>query len=90
VDAKGNGWLISGNSGTDSTGDGFQTHHRNLSNNGLGNWGLNNVFEGNTAVVNGPGRGFFVHDPSTTGNVVKCDNTVTGAALGFSNLTCTP
>lgn len=90
VDAKGNGWQITGNIGTDSTGDGFQTHHRNLTKSGLGNWGLNNVFEGNVATVNGPGRGFYVHDASTTGNVVRCDNTVTGAALGYSNLACTP
>lgn len=90
VDVKGNGWVVAGNTGQDSTGDGFQTHHRNLSNNGLGNWGLNNVFEGNVATVNGPGRGFYIHDPSTTSNTVKCDNTVTGAALGYANLACTP
>ena len=90
VDAKGNGWLISDNTGTDSLLDGFQTHHRNLTNSGLGNWGINNVFEGNVAVVDGPGRGFYVHDASTTGNVVRCDNIVTNAALGFANLACIP
>lgn len=90
VDAKGNGWTISGNTGQYSTGDGFQTHHRNLTGSGLGNWGMNNLFENNVADVQGPGRGFFVHDPTTTGNVVKCNNTVTNAALGYSNLTCTP
>jgi hypothetical protein len=40
--------------------------------------------------VQGPGRGFYIHDPSTTGNVVRCDNTVTAAALGYANVTCTP
>ncbi|MEO3856202.1 right-handed parallel beta-helix repeat-containing protein [Acrocarpospora sp. B8E8] len=90
VDVKGNGWLITGNTGVHSLLDGFQTHHRNLTKSGLGDWGLGNVFTGNAADVQGPGRGFYVHDPSTTGNVVACGNTVTGAALGFANLACTP
>ncbi|WP_326642911.1 right-handed parallel beta-helix repeat-containing protein [Streptosporangium sp. NBC_01755] len=90
VDAKGNSWTIVGNTGTHSLLNGYETHHRNLTKNGLGNWGLNNVFTGNVADVQGPGRGFYVHDPSTTGNVVHCDNTVTGAALGYANLTCAP
>lgn len=90
VDAKGNGWLIEGNAGVHSLLNGFETHHRNLSKKGLGNWGLNNTFTGNTADVQGPGRGFYVHDPSVTSNVVRCDNVVTGAALGYANLACTP
>ncbi|MEO3860874.1 right-handed parallel beta-helix repeat-containing protein [Acrocarpospora sp. B8E8] len=90
VDVKGNGWLIIGNEGHDSLLDGFQTHHRNLTKNGLGNWGLNNTFTDNVADVQGPGRGFYVHDPATTGNVVYCGNTVTGALLGFANVACAP
>jgi hypothetical protein len=90
VDAKGNNWTITGNTGNHSTGDGFQTHHRNLTGSGLGNWGLGNEFAGNFANVQGPGRGFYIHDPSTTGNVVRCSNTVVGAALGYANVACTP
>lgn len=90
VDGKGNDWLITGNVGHHSLLNGYETHHRNLTKSGLGNWGLNNVFAANVADVQGPGRGFYIHDPSTTGNIVMCDNTVTAAALGFANLTCTP
>lgn len=90
IDVKGNNWVISGNEGHYSLLNGYETHHRNLTGNGLGDWGLGNTFEDNIADVQGPGRGFYIHDPSTTGNVVRCDNTVTGAALGYANLTCTP
>lgn len=90
VDAKGNGWLISGNTGHHSLLDGFQTHHRDRTRDGLGNWGRANTFTGNLADVQGPGRGFYIHDPATTGNVVRCDNAVAAALLGYANVTCTP
>lgn len=91
VDAKGNAWKIYNNVGHHSSGDGFQTHHKNLTNSGLGNWGLSNKFKGNTVDVQGPGYGFFIHDPSTTGNQVDCDNVITGAASGSYSygVTCT-
>lgn len=102
VDAKGNNWVIAGNVGAHSLKDGFTTHHKNRTKDGLGNWGLNNYFGpttyngvsilGNTADVQGPGYGFWFHDPTTTGNIVVCSpgNTVTSAVLGFSNKACTP
>lgn len=90
VDAKGNDWVISSNTGHHSLGDGFQAHHNKLTKLGLGDWGLRNTFTGNTADVQGPGYGFWIHDASTTGNVVKCDNTVTAAASGYANVPCQP
>jgi hypothetical protein len=81
VDVKGNGYVIRGNTGTNSTQDGFQTHViDNME------WGRNNVFEANTANVNGPGVGFYIHQPEESANVVKCDNIVNGADGGLTNL----
>ena len=80
VDVKGNGWLIEGNVGVDSPGDGFQTHEV------VDGWGTDNVFRGNTAQVNGPGYGFALKPEA--GNTVSCDNTATGAASGLSNEPC--
>ncbi|BCJ73534.1 hypothetical protein CS0771_30780 [Catellatospora sp. IY07-71] len=80
VDVKGNGWLIKGNTGRNSRGDGFQTHRA------ADGWGDDNVFTANTADVDGPGLGF--HLTPVADNVVACDNTVTRAAEGFANTDC--
>jgi hypothetical protein len=80
VDVKGNGWLIKANTGRNSNADGFQTHKI------LDGWGTGNIFESNVAEVNGPGFGFYL--APVNGNVVRCDNRVTGAAKGFANVTC--
>lgn len=80
VDVKGNGWTIEANTGTSSTMDGFQTHEL------LEGWGTDNVFTGNTAVVDGPGFGFSL--TPELGNRVLCDNTVSGAAEGDWNVEC--
>ena len=80
IDVKGNGWLIEGNVGVDSPGDGFQTHEV------VDGWGTDNVFRGNTAQVNGPGYGFALKP--ARGNTVSCDNTATGAESGLSNEPC--
>jgi hypothetical protein len=82
VDVKGNGWLIQGNRGRSAPQDGFQTHQI------VDGWGTGNVFRDNTAAVDGPGYGFAFHPE--LGNRLLCDNTVTGAAEGLSNLACTP
>lgn len=93
VDFKGNGGLIQGNVCTGVPGgdghDGYQVHHNKLIKLGLGDWGLRNELVGNTAAI-GPGArdGFWVHDASTTYNIVRCGQTVTGAA--YANVTCTP
>lgn len=83
MDVKGNGYVIEGNHGQDSLNDGFQTHVV------LAGWGNDNVFRANVAKVNGPGYGVRV-DPKSTGTIVGCDDVVTGAALGASNVKCAP
>jgi hypothetical protein len=81
VDVKGNGYLIQGNLGVNSPQDGFQTHVIDDM-----EWGRDNLFAGNVATVNGPGVGFYIHQPEETNNVVACDNVVAGAAAGFTNI----
>jgi len=81
VDVKGNGWLIIDNRGTAAPLDGYQVHQI------LAGWGYRNLFAGNVSAVSGPGHAIKVtktHD----GNVVRCDNTVTGAGQGLSNIAC--
>ena len=97
VDIKGNDYLISGNVGVHSLLTGYETHRRNMIKKGLGDWGLRNVFDGNSADVQGvtggpdPTRGFFIHDPSTSANVVRCNNVVTNAQVFASwGVTCVP
>lgn len=81
VDVKGNDWVIEGNVGVNSPLDGFQTHEI-----GKGGWGTRNVFRGNTATVNGPGFGFSLTPERD--NVVACDNKVSQAGEGYSNVDC--
>lgn len=80
VDVKGNGWTIVGNSGQNSPVDGFQVHSVEKG------WGKGNVFEGNTAAVNGSGYGFKL--APVQDNVVTCDNRATGAESGLTNTPC--
>jgi parallel beta-helix repeat protein len=80
VDVKGDGWVISGNTGTNSPNDGFQTHQI------VKGMGTDNVFSNNVAHVNGPGYGFSL--TPVLGNIVECNNTVTGAASGTANVSC--
>ncbi|MFD8811505.1 nitrous oxide reductase family maturation protein NosD [Streptomyces sp. NPDC059627] len=80
VDVKGNDWLIKGNVGRHSRADGFQTHQI------LDGWGTGNVFQGNTAQVDGPGYGF--HFAPVENNKVTCDNKVSDAAKGLANVDC--
>lgn len=49
---KGNAWTITGNTGSNSPEDGFQTHEIREG------WGTENIFRNNTARVNGPGDDF--------------------------------
>lgn len=81
VDVKGNGYLIEGNSGVNSPGDGFQTHEI------IDGWGTDNVFRDNHAEVNGPGFGFSL--TPVRGNVVHCSNSATDAGEGTTNTPCT-
>ena len=82
IDIKGNGWTVSGNTGSGTLADAIQVHAV------LAGWGLGNVFSANTVTGGVPGFVVGVYpadDPLAT--VVHCDNT--GAALGASNIACT-
>lgn len=81
VNVKGNNWTISDNTGVNSIKDGFQVHQV------YPGWGIGNTFRGNHATVNGRGFGIYVQHASLRA-VVGCDNVITGAALGISNVTC--
>jgi hypothetical protein len=81
VEINGNGYLISGNTGSSSPLDGFQVMV------GLAGWGNENRFERNVADVGAAGFGFRI-DGSASGNVVTCDNIVEGAQAGFANTDC--
>lgn len=81
VDIKGNDWLIEGNTGTNSKGDGFQTHEIQ------DGWGTNNVFRNNTANLNG-GSGYGFSFTPALGNKADCSNKVSGAAKGLTNIEC--
>ncbi|HEY6791549.1 MAG TPA: hypothetical protein VI365_29980 [Trebonia sp.] len=83
INVKGNDWTITGNTGTDSIGNGFSVHQV------YPGWGLGNVFQANVITVNGPGYGIFVQNKRLK-TVVYCGNKVTGAQSGFSNIACTP
>ena len=81
INIKGNGYLVTGNVGTNSPRDGYDVHQI------LVGWGNNNVLSLNQATVNGPGYAYYVQ-PGTVGNHVLCNNTFTAAALGFGNIAC--
>jgi hypothetical protein len=83
VNVKGNHWTIIDNTGIDSDKDGFSDHQV------YPGWGLDNVFESNSATVDGSGYGFYVQSQHLN-DVVLCDNKVTGAQSGLSNHACTP
>jgi hypothetical protein len=82
VNVKGNGWKITGNTGTDSVQNGLSDHQV------YPGWGTDNVFAGNRLTVNGPGYGIYVQS-SHLGVRVSCDNKVTAAARGLSSIDCT-
>ena len=85
VDVKGNSWTITGNTGTQAPEDGFQTHAI------LDGWGVDNVFAGNTAEVNGDGYAINITGgkDDQAANEVACDNVATDAGEGITNVRCT-
>jgi Right handed beta helix region len=78
VDAKGDNWLIEGNTAQGPQGsdlDAFQSHVVYTG------YGTGNVFSANKVLGSWPGYGFALSAQGT--NVVKCDNTAPGAAKGL-------
>jgi hypothetical protein len=88
IDVKGNYTLIENNTGTHPGGtifkDGYQVHVA------VNGWGNFNEFKNNTCSVNAAGYGFNIQlrgsNGTSTGNKVYDNNSVTGAALGISNI----
>jgi Right handed beta helix region len=81
VNVKGNDWKITDNTGIDSVENGLSDHQV------YPGWGLDNTFTDNSLSVDGPGYGVFVQN-HRLGVTVACDNQVTGAQKGLSNLDC--
>ncbi len=81
VDVKGNGWLISNNTGTSSRADGYKVLEI------LDGWGWRNLFAANRSTVKGSGYAVNVTKRHSD-NVVLCDNTVTSAAKGLTTIDC--
>jgi hypothetical protein len=85
VDAKGNGWVIEGNTVRLAGGafaDAFQSHTV------FDGYGTGNVFRANH--VEGPVPGFGIGLYPAAGNVVGCDNSAPQAAKGLASIPCTP
>lgn len=80
VDVKGNGYVISGNSGSGTRLDAFQVHSV------LSGWGGTNTFSGNS-VTSVPGYEVNIAS-KTAGNVVRCKSSAAG--MGLTNVTCKP
>ncbi|MGN9809463.1 cellulose binding domain-containing protein [Micromonospora sp. BQ11] len=92
VDAKGNGYLIEGNTGTfrspGTFANGYETH--NL----IDGYGCGNIWRNNTSDLGGVGR-YAIYITSTSRcssnpNVVHSSNTVTNAVNGLTNVPTTP
>jgi hypothetical protein len=80
VELKGNGYTVRNNRGTTSLRDGFQTFQQ------IPGWGNDNVFTANVGDLQAAGYGIRVS--GVTGTLVRCDNTVTNAGSGLSNVGC--
>ncbi|HEX5858451.1 MAG TPA: NosD domain-containing protein [Microbacterium sp.] len=78
----GNDWIVSGNSGSSAVEDGYVSMSWDA-------WGYRNSFVGNTGVVGASGYGVWVHGVNR-GVMVSCDNRITGATEGLTNVFCTP
>jgi hypothetical protein len=84
LDVKGNNYDVYCNTGAYTIADGFQTH---INYTGYGNY---NTFENNTLTVGSTGYGINITTSSSygtaTNNIVCSSNTVSGGAIGLSNV----
>jgi uncharacterized protein YjdB len=83
---QGNNGVLRGNRGKNAPVHGFRVTPTTAY---PGLYGNNNTFENNVADVNAAGYGFKI-DTGVSGNVVRCNNTVSNAASGYSNVRCSP
>lgn len=81
VDVKGNGYVLTGNSGSTAKLDALQVH------NVLDGWGRDNFFASNTVLGGVPGYEVWIQSPGL-GNTVRCQ--ASGAGRGLANTPCTP
>lgn len=80
VDIKGNGYTVTGNSGSTARLDAFQVHSV------VTGWGKNNAFGDNTVVSGVPGFEVNIAGASGLGNTVTCG--ATRAVKGLTNVQC--
>jgi hypothetical protein len=80
VDVKGDGYLVTGNSGTGTKLDAFQVHV-------ISGWGRGAVFRDNVVLGGVPGYEVWVQK-GAVGTVVACRTTGSGAASGLTNVAC--
>lgn len=80
VDVKGNGYTVSGNSGSTTKLDALQVH------NVLDGWGRDNAFAGNTVLGGVPGYEVRIQSENL-GNTVRCQ--ASAAGRGLTNIACT-
>ena len=81
VDVKGNGYTVTGNSGSATKLDALQVH------NVLDGWGRDNTFSGNTVHGGVPGYEVWIQSEDQ-GNIVRCQASTAGH--GLTNIPCTP
>lgn len=81
VDIKGNGYTVTGNSGTTARLDALQVHSV------LDGWGRDNVLTGNTVLGSVPGFEVWVQS-AQLGNTVGCKDSTAGR--GLTNVSCSP
>ncbi|RZS86927.1 chondroitinase B-like protein [Motilibacter rhizosphaerae] len=81
VDVKGNGWTVTGNSGSTTLLDAFQVHQV------VDGWGRGNAFRANRVTGGVPGWTVGIYPPKAgSGNRVACDDR--GGRKGVSNVSC--
>jgi hypothetical protein len=80
IDVKGNGYQVTGNSGSGTLLDAFQVHVQ------IDGWGRDSVFQGNTVSGGVPGYEVWV-ESANIGTLVGCK--ATSASKGLANVACT-
>lgn len=80
ITVKGNGYTIENNRGSKAPRDGIWGFVK------VQGWGNNNVYRNNTFDVRASGYG--IRSDGGSGNVVYCDNVVTNAGSGKTNVRC--
>lgn len=78
----GNDWTVVRNTGSDAVQHGYASMV-------WSGWGKRNEFRGNTGAVDAAAYGVWIQQASS-GSIAACDNWVTGAGSGQTNVFCAP